>query len=403
MFTDRTRRITASPTQQVTLEVERLRRQGVDVVDLGAGEPDFPTPAHVKAAGAAGIADDFTRYTPNAGVPELKQAICDRYRADYGVAYDTSETIVSAGGKQALFNVAMALCDPGDEVVTHAPGWPSIVEQIKLADAEPVVVRTYPEDGFALHAGTVTEALTPRTKVIVINSPGNPTGALVSEEALATIADAVANRGTWVVLDLCYEKLIYADTPHNLPRVLDERMRDRTVLVGSLSKSYAMTGWRCGWAIGPASLVEACNVLQSHTTSNASSISQRAGIAALAGPQDCVAEMRAEYRARRDQLLAWLAEDARIQCVLPGGAFYLFPDISALLSVDGLRTSSEFATALLRYTHVALTAGEAFDAPGFLRISYAASLDRLQEGVERIRTFISAVDRGEINSTTVPA
>ena len=283
MFADRTRRITASPTQQVTLEAERLRLQGVDVVDLGAGEPDFPTPAHVKAAGAAGIADNFTRYTPNAGIPQLKQAICDRYRADYGVTYDTSETIVSAGGKQALFNVAMALCDPGDEVVTHAPGWPSIVEQIKLADAEPVVVRTHPEDGFALHAGTVTEALTPLTKAIVINSPSNPTGALVSEETLAAIADAVASRETWIVLDLCYEQLIYADTPHNLPRVLDERMRNRTVLVGSLSKSYAMTGWRCGWAIGPASLVEACNVLQSHTTSNVSSITQRAGIAALGG------------------------------------------------------------------------------------------------------------------------
>ena len=401
MLAERIRRVTASMTQQVTLEADRLRKQGVDVIDLGAGEPDFPTPAHVKAAGVAAIADDFTKYTPNAGIPELKQAICDRCRADHDVAYDTSETIVSAGGKQALFNVAMALYEPGDEVVTHAPGWPTIVEQIRLADAEPVVVRTYPENGFALDPDVVREALTPRTKAIVINSPGNPTGGLISEQDLAAIADEAATRGTWIVLDLCYGQLLYDDTPHNLPKVLDTRLRDRAVLVGSLSKSYAMTGWRCGWANGPAALVAACNVIQSHTTSNVSSITQRAGLAALSGSQDCVAEMREAYRARRDQLLSWFREEKRVRCVVPGGAFYLFPDISELLSPDRLRTSSEFATALLREAHVAVTAGEAFDAPGFLRISYAASLDRLREGVERIQTFISAVNHGEVASPTV--
>ena len=297
----------------------------------------------------------------------------------------------------------MALCEPGDQVVTHAPGWPTIVEQIKLGDAEPVVVRTHPENGFALSSPAVIEALTPRTKAVVINSPGNPTGALVSEQDLASIAEVAAEREIWVVLDLCYEQLIYDGVPHNLPKVLNAVMRDRAVLVGSLSKSYAMTGWRCGWAIGPASLVAACNVVQSHATSNVASITQRAAVTALAGPQDCVAEMRAAYRSRRDQLLGWLAEEPRIRCVRPGGAFYLFPDISELLSPDGVRTSSEFATALLREGHVAVTPGEAFDAPGFLRISYAASLDRLREGVDRIRVFIGAVDRGRISLPTAPA
>ena len=401
MFAARMSRVAVSPTQQVTAEADRLRQQGADVVDLGAGEPDFPTPAHVKAAGVAAISEDFTKYTPNAGIPELKAAVCSRYLTDYGVGYDPAETIVAAGGKQALFNVAMALFEPGDEVVTHAPGWPTIIDQIKLVDATPILVRTHPEDGFRLTAEAVLEALTPRTKAIVINSPGNPTGALVREDDLALIAQEAGARGIWVVLDLCYEQLIYDDVPHNLPGVLAEHMRDRTVLIGSLSKSYAMTGWRCGWAVGPPSLIAACNVVQSHTTSNASSIAQRAGVAALTGSQECVVDMRTEYRARRDQLLVWLSEEERFRCVRPSGAFYVFPDISDVLSPDRLRTATQFATALLHHAHVALTAGEAFDAPGFVRISYAASLDQLREGVERIRVFIGALDRGEITLPTV--
>lgn len=300
MTARRTRRVSASATQQVTLDVARLRREGVDVIDLGAGEPDFPTPDHVKAAGTAAIADDFTRYTPNAGVRELREAICARYREDYAVAYSPADVIVTAGGKQALFNAALALYGPGDQVITHAPGWPTLVDQVKLADADPVVVRTHPEDGFRLHAGAVIEAMTPRTRAVVVNSPGNPTGALVTEGDLAEIAEAARARDVWIVLDLCYERLVYADAPHNLPRVLQARLPDRHVLVGSLSKSYAMTGWRCGWAVGPAPLVAACNVVQSHATSNVSSIAQRAGIAALAGPQDCVTAMREAYRARRE-------------------------------------------------------------------------------------------------------
>ena len=394
MLSARTARVPASATQQVTLEVNRLRRQGVDVIDLGAGEPDFPTPAHIKAAGIAAISGDFTRYTPNAGVQELRAAICARYRTDYGVSFEPGDVIVTAGGKQALFNAAMALCGAGDQVLTHAPGWPSLPAQVQLADAEVVTVRTHPEDGFRLHAAAVLEALTPRTRAVVVNSPGNPTGALVSEDDLTEIADAAKRRGAWIVLDLCYERLIYDDVAHNLPRVLRERLPERSVLVGSLSKSYAMTGWRCGWAIGPPELIAACNVVQSHATSNVSSITQQAAVEALAGPQDCVAAMRAAYRERRDRALAWLAGERRIRCVRPGGAFYLFPDISELLSPAGLRTSADFAQALLSEAHVAVTPGEAFDAPGFLRLSYAASLERLEAGIERLRAFAGALPRG---------
>ena len=400
MFSQRIERAAASGTQQITAEVDRLRRRGIDIVDLGAGEPDFATPQHVKAAAVAAIADDFTRYTPNTGVRELREAICERYAADYGVAFDPDQVIATAGGKQALFNAAMALYEPGDEVITHAPGWPSIVEQIKLAGAAPVAVRTHAEDGFRLHAAAVLEALTPRTKAIVVNSPDNPTGALVAEPDLERIAGEAAARGVWVVLDLCYEELIYDDAPHNLPRVLLDRLPDRFVVTGSLSKDHAMTGWRCGWAIGSHAFIQACNTVQGHATSNVSSITQRAAIEALTGPQECVAAMRNEYRERRDLLLRLLAAEPRIRCVRPGGAFYLFPDVSELLSPDGLRTSADFAQALLRHARVAVTPGEAFDAPGFVRLSYAASRDDLDEAARRIRKFIDALDHGDVATAT---
>lgn len=390
-FADRLTRVLSSQTQQVLTAAEELRRQGIDVIDLGAGEPDFATPPHVKAAGAAAIAADFTKYTPNAGIAELKEAICARYFEDYGAHYLPAETIVTAGGKQALFNVAMALFGPGDEVITHAPAWPSIVEQIKLAGAEPVLVRTYPEEGFRVQAARVLDALSARTRAIIINSPSNPTGALVAETELATVAREASARGVWVIVDLCYERLIYDDVPHNLPRVVGEFARDRGVLIGSVSKSYAMTGWRCGWALGPEPLIAAANTVQSHATSNVCSITQKAAVAALSGPQACVQTMLDEYRTRRDRLSAWLASEPRIRVVPPAGAFYLFPDITDLLAPDGSRTSAEFASRLLAEAHVALTAGEAFDAPGFLRVSFATSLARLEEGASRLRRFVATL------------
>ena len=282
----------------------------------------------------------------------------------------------------------MVLSGSGDEVITHAPGWPSLIQQIRIAEAEPIVVRTHQEDGFRLHADAVLAAVTSKTKVVIINSPGNPTGSLVSEDDLIKIATAAKEGNFWIVLDLCYEHLVYDEVPHNLPGVLSRRIPEQFVLVGSLSKTYAMTGWRCGWAIGPEVFISACNAIQSHVTSNVSSITQRAGIAALTGPQKCVAEMRENYRARRDQLIDWVENDLGIRCVRPGGAFYLFLDVSELLSPGELRTSASLAEALLREAHVAVTPGEAFDAPGYLRISYATSLVRLREGVTRIKTFM---------------
>jgi aspartate aminotransferase len=387
---DRTARISSSPTMRVTAAVDRLRREGVAIIDLGAGEPDFPTPPPVSDAARSALDRQFTKYTPVAGIAELRRAICERYRLDYGVEYTEAEVIVSAGGKQALFNTALALFGPGDEVITHAPYWPTLSEQVKLAEATPVLVRTSPEEGFAITADAILAAVTARTRGIIINSPCNPTGVLISEEALATIAREAARRGIWIVVDACYEKLIYDGAPHNLPAVLRRHCRDLAVVCGSASKAYAMTGWRCGWTIAPPGVVAAEGALQSHSTSNVSSITQKAALAALTGSQEPVAAMLREYKTRRDALHAWLGEDPRLVCRKPAGAFYLFVDVGAVLSVDGCRTSADFADKLLDQARVAVTPGEAFDAPGFVRLSYATSMETLREGSRRLLEFVQA-------------
>ena len=386
----RTKRIAGSPTMKVTAMVDKMRREGIEVIDFGAGEPDFPTPEPVKAAAHEAIDANFTKYTPNAGIAELRRAICDRYRTDYGVEYAESEVIASAGGKQALYNAALALFGPGDEVITHAPYWPTLTEQVKMAEATPVVVRTHAKDGFAIRADAILGALTPKTRGIIINSPCNPTGALITEPDFDAIAEAAGRRGIWLVVDLCYEKLIYDPVPHNLPAIVVRRCRDVGVICGSASKAYSMTGWRCGWTLGPAPFVAACGAIQSHATSNVNSITQKAVVAALTGSQAPVREMLEEYRERRDRLYEWLTADPRVRCLKPLGAFYMFVDVSDALSPDGLRTTTDFAEALLQNAKVAVTQGEAFDAPGFLRISYANSLENLREGSRRLLEFVRA-------------
>ena len=391
ILADRMAQVQVSATLKVAAEAERLRRAGFNVVDFSAGEPDFPTPEHVKAAGKAAIDANFTRYTPAPGIPELREAICGRYKAQYGVDITPAEVLVTVGGKQALFNTALALVNPGDEVITHAPYWPTIPEQVKLVGGVPVIVQTSADDAFAVHADKLIAAITPKTKAIIINSPANPSGALVEEATVAKIAAAAAKQGIWIVVDLCYEQLIYEDVPHNLPRVLFETHRDRTVLCGSASKSYAMTGWRGGWTIAPKELTAAFNIIQGQSTSNICSITQKAMVGAINGPQDAVTAMLDEYRVRRDNIHAWLTANPLIKCVKPKGAFYLFPDISGLLSADGLKNSTEFAQALLEKEYVVVTPGEAFDAPGYLRISYATSMEQLREGATRILRFAESL------------
>jgi aspartate aminotransferase len=395
MFAKRLAGVEPSATLKVAAEADRLRREGHKVVDFSAGEPDFPTPEHVKAAGKRAIDENFTRYTPAPGIPELREAVCRRYKTDYGIDVTPAEVLITVGGKQALFNTALALFERGDEVITHAPYWPTIPEQVKLVDAEPVIVPTRSEDGFAVHADAVIAAITPKTKAIILNSPCNPTGALIDESAVAAIAEAAAQRGIWIVVDLCYEQLIYERVPHNLPKVLFDRHRDRTVLAGSASKSYAMTGWRAGWTIAPKPLTGQFNTIQGQSTSNITSITQKAVLAAISGPQDAVTAMLDEYRTRRDNIHAWLTAHPGIRCVKPKGAFYLFPDISGLLTPSaaeaGVRSSTDFAQRLLEKEQVVVTPGEAFAAPGYLRISYATSMEQLREGATRMLRFAESL------------
>ncbi len=371
---------------KVTATVDRLRRQGVEVIDFGAGEPDFGTPADIGAAAHQAIHQEFTKYTPVSGTADLRRAICERYRLDYGVEYQEAEVIATAGGKQALFNTALALFGPGDEVITHAPYWPTLTEQVKLAEAVPVLVRTTATDGFAITASKLLDAVTPRTRGIIINSPCNPTGALISEDELTILAKEAARREIWVVLDLCYEKLIYDSAPHNLPGVIASHCRDFGVICGSASKAYAMTGWRGGWAIAPAALIAAQSAIQSHATSNVSSITQKAMVAALTGSQAAVDEMREQYRQRLGRLCDWLGVEPRLHFTRPAGAFYLFVDVSRGLLPN--ETTSGFAEALLDERRVAVTPGEAFDAPGFIRLSFATSMTNLEEGSRRLVDFV---------------
>ncbi|HXD17369.1 MAG TPA: pyridoxal phosphate-dependent aminotransferase [Vicinamibacterales bacterium] len=375
--------VTGSATMKVAAEADRLKRAGHQIVDFGAGEPDFPTPQHVKDAAKAAIDANFSRYTNAMGIPEFREAVAAQYTRDYGIDVTMGEVVLTNGGKQALFNTALALFNPGDEVITHAPYWPTIPEQIKIAQATPVIVQTKPDDGFTVHPEKIVAAITPKTKAIIINSPCNPTGSLTDVSAMTPIVDAAAARGIWVIVDLCYEHLIYDEVNHNLPKLLFDRHRDRAVICGSLSKTYAMTGWRAGWTIAPKELTAAFNVIMGHTTSNIASIVQKAGVVALNGPQDGVKVMLDEYRRRRDAIHGWLTANPAIKCVKPRGAFYLFPDISELLGGE-VKSSSDFAQKLIEQEHVALTPGEGFDAPGYLRISYATSMDQLREGATRI-------------------
>ena len=398
MFAERLAQVSESATMKVAAEAERLRRAGHDVVDFSVGEPDFPTPEHIKTAAKDALDKNFTRYTAVAGIPELREAICARYKTDYGVSVTPAEVLLTFGGKQALFNAALALLDKGDEVITHAPFWPTIPEQVKLVEATPVIVHTDWQDSFAVHADKVLAAITPKTKAIILNSPGNPTGALIDESAVAAIADAAAKRGIWVIVDLCYEHLIYEDVPHNLPKVLFDRHRDKTVLACSASKAYAMTGWRAGWTIAPVPLTKMFNTIQGQTTSNITSVTQKALVAAVGGPQEPVAAMRDEFRRRRDNIHGWLTANPAIQCVKPKGAFYLFPNITGLLT-DTVSTSLDFAQQLLEKEHVVVTPGEAFDAPGYLRISYATSMERLREGADRMLRFAESLQPAKASAS----
>ncbi|HEY7334996.1 MAG TPA: pyridoxal phosphate-dependent aminotransferase [Bryobacteraceae bacterium] len=379
--------ISESSTMKVAAEADRLRREGVDVVDFSAGEPDFPTPDNIKRAAVRALDENFTKYTPVSGTVELKQAICDHHKSLYGTSYGLKECIANMGGKHAIFNLTQTLVDPGDEVIIPVPYWVTFKDVVNYAGGQCVFAETGEADGFTLKAATIERLITPRTKMIVLNSPCNPSGAVFARVELEKIFRTAKANGIRILADECYERFLYDGEPFSLASL--HGAKDTVMVAGSLSKTYAMTGWRMGFVLAPAEIVAGINKLQSHATSNPNSITQKAAIEALRGPQDSVAAMLAEYRRRREYVLGRLAAIPGVRTQTPQGAFYAYPNVSAAFG-DGIANSLQFSEKLLAEESVALVPGEAFGTTEHVRISYATSMQELERGLNRIERFIKA-------------
>jgi aspartate aminotransferase len=381
-------RMKASSTLAAMQAAEAMRAAGVDVVDLGAGEPDFDTPQNIKDAAAEAMRAGQTKYTPTAGTRKLQQAIIDFYQREFGAGYERNEVMATAGGKQAVFNAVVSLINPDDEVLIPKPYWVTFPEIVTFARGRSVFIETE-ENDFVLTADMVRQAITPRTRLIILNSPSNPSGRVISPSEFESIMEIVAERHMYAISDECYLRFVYPPGRVFSAASLRAELRQHLCIAGSFSKTYAMTGWRVGYSLANADWTRAMLKVQGHSTSNATSIAQAAATEAFNGPQDSVAEMLAEYTARREWLLNALNRIPGLRCPQPEGAFYAFPDVRGCLK-GKLRTSAEFAKELLEKEQTVVTDGAGFGADGFIRISYATSLDRLQEGVKRIRRVCSA-------------
>jgi aspartate aminotransferase len=379
----------ASSTLAAMQAAEAMRAAGVDVVDLGAGEPDFDTPQNIKNAAAEAMRAGQTKYTPTAGTRKLQQAIIDFYQREFGTGYERNEVMATAGGKQAVFNAVVSLINPGDEVLLPKPYWVTFPEIVAFARANSVFIETE-ENDFTLTADMVRKAITPRTRLIILNSPSNPSGRVIAPGEFESIMEIVAEHDLYAISDECYLRFVYPPGKVFSAASLRPELRRRLCIAGSFSKTYAMTGWRVGYSLANAEWTRAMLKVQGHSTSNATSISQAAATEAFNGPQESVAEMLAEYTRRREWLLNALNEIPGLRCPQPEGAFYAFPDVRGCLK-GNLSTSADFANELLEKEQTVVTDGAGFGADGFIRISYATSLDRLREGVKRIRRVVDGM------------
>jgi len=381
----RLREITVSQTLALKAESDRLRAAGKSIVDLGVGEPDFDTPAHVKEAGIEAIRANFTHYTVTAGIGELRTAIAARYRERDAAGWTAEQVMVGCGAKNVLFALSMALWGPGDEVAIFSPYWVSYPDQIRLAGARPIIIPAREADGFVPRAEALAARLTPATRGVILNTPCNPSGATIPRAELAAFARLAVEKDLMLISDEVYEAFTYDGEHHASLAAFHAELEDRLIIVSALSKSYAMTGWRAGYAVGPVEAIRGALKILSHDSSQASSISQRAALAALAGPQGPLDAMRAEYERRRNFLHRALSELPGLRGRRPAGAFYYFPNVSGLAERMGLASSNEVATRLLQVAGCATIPGEAFGMPGYLRLSYAAPMAALEEAVRRIR------------------
>jgi len=383
---DRISSISVSSTMKVAADADRLRSEGVDVVDFGAGEPDFPTPDNIKQAAVRALEQNFTKYTPAGGTAELKKAICDRHAQDFGTDYKPNECLVTVGGKHVIFNLTQALLNAGDEVIVPVPYWVTYKDVINYAGGKCVFVDTDESRGFTFTAAMIEAVLTPRTKLVIINSPSNPSGAVLDRDEFEKIFALTSARGIYLMTDECYCKFLYDSEPFSIASL---RGAKETVLVaGSLSKTYAMTGWRIGFGLCPASIITAMNKLQSHSTSNPTSIAQKAAVEALRGPQDSVGVMLAEYRRRKEFVVNRLRQIPGVTCNDPRGAFYAYPNLSVVIGKNGIANSLQLSERLLADAHVAVVPGEAFGTDAHVRISYATSMTELERGLDRIHQFV---------------
>jgi aspartate aminotransferase len=374
--------LTPSLTLSIDSKSKAMKAEGIDVCSFAAGEPDFDTPEHIKAAAIEALNKGHTKYTPSSGIPELRQAVAEKFAADNGIEYKASQIIVSNGAKQSCFNAILATCEPGDEVVIPSPYWLSYPEMVRIAGAEPVFVQTKEQNGWKMTAEEFENAMTPRTKMVIINTPGNPTGSVYTKEELEKIVEVAAEEDILILSDEIYEKLVYDDTKHVSVASLSDEAYKLAITVNGFSKSYAMTGWRLGYLGAPEGVAKAIDSIQSHSTSNPCSFSQYGGLAALRGDQQPVADMRDEFSLRRDYMFGRLSGISQITAVKPLGAFYILANISRLSL-----TSQNFSDRLLSKANVAVVPGAAFGDDRTIRLSYATSLDIIKKGMDRFEDF----------------
>jgi aspartate aminotransferase len=386
---DRISTISVSSTMKVAADADRLRREGVDVVDFGAGEPDFPTPDNIKKAAVDALAANFTKYTPAGGTQELREAICARHKADFATNYSVSECLVTVGGKHAIFNLIQALVNPGDEVIIPVPYWVTYKDVVNYAGGRCVFVDTDEKTGFEVTAASIETHITPKTRLLIINSPSNPSGGVIPRDEFVKIYELAKARGIYLMTDECYCHFLYEDKPFSIAAI--PAAKETVLVAGSLSKTYAMTGWRIGFALAPAPIITAMMKLQSHSTSNPTSIAQKGALEAMRGSQESIPVMLAEYRRRRDFVIDRLRQIEGVSIVMPKGAFYAYPNVSIAYKSGKVKDSLDFSAQLLSKAHVAVVPGEAFGTAEHIRISYATSMEELERGLDRLHKFIDSV------------
>ncbi|HHW26618.1 MAG TPA: pyridoxal phosphate-dependent aminotransferase [Firmicutes bacterium] len=386
--------ISPSPTLALDAKTKKLQSEGVDIISFGVGEPDFDTPQHIKDAAISSIQAGFTKYTPSSGIPELRAAICKKLKEDNGLDYKPGDVLVSVGAKHSIYNAVLALCDQGDEVLIPTPYWVSYPEMVKMAGGTPVFVPAGIESDYKVKPEVLESLITPRTSLIILNSPSNPSGTVYTESELRALAEICLKHGVAIISDEIYEKLIY-EGEHVSIAALSPEIKAITITVNGVSKSYAMTGWRIGYAAGPSDVIAAMANIQSHSTSNPTSISQKAALAGLTGPQEPLALMRAEFKKRRDFMVKRLNEMPGVKCLTPPGAFYTYPDVSSIIGkkVCGRLVSNdtELAEVLLEEAKIAVVPGGAFGTEGNLRLSYATSMELIAEGLNRMEKALRTV------------